>query len=75
MVIIYITDIILSKAEVLDMTSENTLKYDSCSMLAQDDNVTPEICHRLFNDLCCLARLSLFAGRQIPTSLNHHSIL
>lgn len=33
MVIIYIIDIIVSKAEVLDMTSENTIKCDSCSML------------------------------------------
>lgn len=36
MVIIYIIDIIVSKAEVLDMTSENTIKCDSCSMLAED---------------------------------------
>lgn len=34
MVIIYIIDIIVSKAEVLDMTRENTIKCDSCSTLA-----------------------------------------
>lgn len=34
MVTIYIIDIILSKAEVIDMTSENAIKCDSCSMLA-----------------------------------------
>lgn len=30
--IIFIIDIVVSKAEVLDMTSENTIKCDSCSM-------------------------------------------
>lgn len=38
------------KSEVLAMHCENRIKCDSCSMLTQDDNVTPEICHQLFND-------------------------
>lgn len=38
------------KSEVLTMHCENRIKCDSCSMLAQDDNVKPEICHQLFND-------------------------